>query len=105
MSFMLRHYKVGGNGEISLDGVQQASIWLAGPAPMLRRYATASISRLGIRRVGIPNLPSWSRLRFGESKPMKYAIVTGGARGLGMGIVNALLADQVVEHVAIIDRD
>jgi NAD(P)-dependent dehydrogenase (short-subunit alcohol dehydrogenase family) len=36
---------------------------------------------------------------------MKYAIVTGGARGLGMGIVNALLVDKVVEHVAIIDRD
>lgn len=36
---------------------------------------------------------------------MKYAIVTGGARGLGMGIVKALLADHVVEHVAIIDRD
>lgn len=36
---------------------------------------------------------------------MKYAVVTGGARGLGMGIVKALLADNVVEHVAIIDRD
>ena len=36
---------------------------------------------------------------------MKYAIVTGGARGLGMGIVKALLADQVVEHVAIVDRE
>jgi len=36
---------------------------------------------------------------------MKYAIVTGGARGLGMGIVKALLADQVVEHVAIVDLE
>jgi NAD(P)-dependent dehydrogenase (short-subunit alcohol dehydrogenase family) len=36
---------------------------------------------------------------------MKYAIVTGGARGLGLGIVRALLAEQVVERVAVIDRD
>ena len=35
---------------------------------------------------------------------MKYAIVTGGARGLGLGIVCALLADQVVDRVAVIDR-
>ena len=27
---------------------------------------------------------------------MKYAIVTGGARGLGLGIVRALLSDKVV---------
>ncbi|MBV8774651.1 MAG: SDR family oxidoreductase [Deltaproteobacteria bacterium] len=36
---------------------------------------------------------------------MKYAIVTGGARGLGLGIVRALLADQVVERVAVLDRE
>jgi NAD(P)-dependent dehydrogenase (short-subunit alcohol dehydrogenase family) len=36
---------------------------------------------------------------------MKYAIVTGGARGLGLGIVRALLADKVVERIAIIDRE
>src|SRR5947209_485490 len=36
---------------------------------------------------------------------MKYAIVTGGARGLGLGIVNALLEEKVVERVAVIDRD
>jgi NAD(P)-dependent dehydrogenase (short-subunit alcohol dehydrogenase family) len=36
---------------------------------------------------------------------MKYAIVTGGARGLGLAMVRALLADNVVERVAIIDRD
>ncbi len=36
---------------------------------------------------------------------MKYAIVTGGARGLGLGIVNALLEERVVERVAVIDRD
>jgi NAD(P)-dependent dehydrogenase (short-subunit alcohol dehydrogenase family) len=35
---------------------------------------------------------------------MKYAIVTGGARGLGLGIVHALLADKVVDRVAVIDR-
>src|ERR1700694_1040264 len=35
---------------------------------------------------------------------MKYAIVTGGARGLGLGIVRALLADQVVDRIAVIDR-
>ena len=35
---------------------------------------------------------------------MKYAIVTGGARGLGLGIVRALLADKVVERIAVIDR-
>ena len=35
---------------------------------------------------------------------MKYAIVTGGARGLGLGIVRALLADKVVDRVAVIDR-
>ena len=36
---------------------------------------------------------------------MKYAIVTGGARGLGLGIVNALLEEKVVENVAVIDRE
>lgn len=36
---------------------------------------------------------------------MKYAIVTGGARGLGLAIVRALLADNVVERVAVIDRE
>ena len=36
---------------------------------------------------------------------MKYAIVTGGARGLGLGIVNALLEEKVVETVAVIDRE
>ena len=35
---------------------------------------------------------------------MKYAIVTGGARGLGLGIVRALLAGKVVERVAVVDR-
>jgi len=35
---------------------------------------------------------------------MEYAIVTGGARGLGLGIVRALLADKVVERIAVIDR-
>ncbi len=34
---------------------------------------------------------------------MKYAIVTGGARGLGLGIVNALLDEKVVERIAIVD--
>lgn len=36
---------------------------------------------------------------------MKYAIVTGGARGLGLGIVRALLEDNVVERVAVIDLE
>jgi len=36
---------------------------------------------------------------------VKYAIVTGGARGLGLGIVNALLEEKVVDNVAVIDRD
>ena len=36
---------------------------------------------------------------------MKYAIVTGGARGLGLGIVTALLEEKVVETVAVIDRE
>ena len=36
---------------------------------------------------------------------MKYAIVTGGARGLGLGIVGALLEEKVVDRVAVIDRD
>ncbi|MGH7925500.1 MAG: SDR family NAD(P)-dependent oxidoreductase [Candidatus Binatus sp.] len=36
---------------------------------------------------------------------MKYAIVTGGARGLGLGMVNALLEQKVVEKIAVIDRD
>jgi NAD(P)-dependent dehydrogenase (short-subunit alcohol dehydrogenase family) len=35
---------------------------------------------------------------------MKYAIVTGGARGLGLGIVRALLTDKVVDRIAVIDR-
>jgi NAD(P)-dependent dehydrogenase (short-subunit alcohol dehydrogenase family) len=35
---------------------------------------------------------------------MKYAIVTGGARGLGLGIVRALLNEGVVERVAVIDK-
>lgn len=34
---------------------------------------------------------------------MKYAIVTGGARGLGLGIVRALLEEEVVDQVAVID--
>jgi len=34
---------------------------------------------------------------------MKYAIVTGGARGLGLGIVNALFEHKVVDEVAVID--
>ena len=38
-------------------------------------------------------------------KIVKYAIVTGGARGLGLGIVNALLEEKVVESVAVIDRE
>ncbi len=36
---------------------------------------------------------------------MKYAIVTGGARGLGLGIVNALLEEKVIDKVAVIDRE
>src|SRR5260221_10152719 len=36
---------------------------------------------------------------------MKYAIVTGGARGLGLGIVTALLEEKVVDKVAILDRE
>jgi 3-oxoacyl-[acyl-carrier protein] reductase/meso-butanediol dehydrogenase/(S,S)-butanediol dehydrogenase/diacetyl reductase len=36
---------------------------------------------------------------------MKYAIVTGGARGLGLGIVQALLDENVVDNVAVIDRE
>ena len=36
---------------------------------------------------------------------MKYAIVTGGARGLGLGIVTALLEEKVVEKIAVIDRE
>jgi len=36
---------------------------------------------------------------------MKYAIVTGGARGLGLGIVTALLDEKVVDEVAVIDRE
>jgi 3-oxoacyl-[acyl-carrier protein] reductase len=35
---------------------------------------------------------------------MNYAIVTGGARGLGLGIVRALLSDKVVDRIAVIDR-
>ena len=34
---------------------------------------------------------------------MKYAIVTGGARGLGLGIVRALFEEQAAEAVAVID--
>src|SRR5260370_11183419 len=36
---------------------------------------------------------------------MKYAIVTGGARGLGLGIVNALLEERVVDKVGVMDRE
>ncbi|HVA78581.1 MAG TPA: SDR family oxidoreductase [Candidatus Binataceae bacterium] len=36
---------------------------------------------------------------------MKYAIVTGGARGLGLGIVAALLEEKIVETVAVIDKE
>ncbi|MGO9601942.1 MAG: SDR family NAD(P)-dependent oxidoreductase [Candidatus Binataceae bacterium] len=36
---------------------------------------------------------------------MKYAIVTGGARGLGLGIVTALLDEKVADQIAVIDRD
>jgi 3-oxoacyl-[acyl-carrier protein] reductase len=36
---------------------------------------------------------------------MKYAIVTGGARGIGLGIVNALLDEKVVDEVAVLDRE
>src|SRR5208282_364942 len=36
---------------------------------------------------------------------MKYAIVTGGARGLGLGIVRSLLDDKVADQVAVIDRE
>jgi NAD(P)-dependent dehydrogenase (short-subunit alcohol dehydrogenase family) len=36
---------------------------------------------------------------------MKYAIVTGGARGLGLGIVNALLKEKVVERIAVVDKN
>jgi NAD(P)-dependent dehydrogenase (short-subunit alcohol dehydrogenase family) len=36
---------------------------------------------------------------------MKYAIVTGGARGLGLGIVNALFEEKVVDKIAVIDRE
>src|SRR5215471_18884485 len=36
---------------------------------------------------------------------MKYAIVTGGARGLGLGIVTALLDEKVVDEVALLDRE
>ncbi len=36
---------------------------------------------------------------------MKYAIVTGGARGLGLGIVRALLDENVAERIAVIDLD
>jgi len=32
---------------------------------------------------------------------MKYAIVTGGARGLGLGIVRSLLDDKVADQVAV----
>jgi len=36
---------------------------------------------------------------------VKYAIVTGGARGLGLGIVGALLEEKVVEQIVVIDKD
>jgi NAD(P)-dependent dehydrogenase (short-subunit alcohol dehydrogenase family) len=36
---------------------------------------------------------------------VKYAIVTGGARGLGLGIVTALFEAKVVEKIAVIDRE
>ena len=36
---------------------------------------------------------------------MKYAIVTGGARGLGLGIVTALLDEKVVDEVAVLDKE
>lgn len=36
---------------------------------------------------------------------MTYAIVTGGARGLGLGIVRALLEDKVADQIAVIDRE
>ena len=36
---------------------------------------------------------------------MKYAIVTGGARGLGLGIVSALLEDKVVDEIAVVDKE
>jgi NAD(P)-dependent dehydrogenase (short-subunit alcohol dehydrogenase family) len=36
---------------------------------------------------------------------MRYAVATGGARGLGLGIVRALLTDNVAEQVAVIDRE
>jgi len=35
---------------------------------------------------------------------MKYAIVTGGARGIGLGIVASLLDENVVEQVAVLDK-
>lgn len=40
-----------------------------------------------------------------EENLVKYAIVTGGARGLGLGIVTALLDEKVVEAVAVIDKE
>jgi NAD(P)-dependent dehydrogenase (short-subunit alcohol dehydrogenase family) len=36
---------------------------------------------------------------------VKYAIVTGGARGLGSGIVTALLDEKVVDEVAVLDKE
>ncbi|HEX4209870.1 MAG TPA: SDR family NAD(P)-dependent oxidoreductase [Candidatus Binataceae bacterium] len=35
---------------------------------------------------------------------MKYAIVTGGSRGIGLAIVRALLVEKVVEQVAVVDK-
>ena len=35
---------------------------------------------------------------------MKYAIVTGGSRGIGLAIVRALLDENVVEQVAVVDK-
>ncbi|HUN56560.1 MAG TPA: SDR family NAD(P)-dependent oxidoreductase [Candidatus Binataceae bacterium] len=34
----------------------------------------------------------------------KYAIVTGGSRGIGLAIVRALLAEKVVDQVAVADK-
>jgi NAD(P)-dependent dehydrogenase (short-subunit alcohol dehydrogenase family) len=35
---------------------------------------------------------------------MTYAIVTGGSRGIGLGIVRALLDEKVADQVAVIDK-
>src|SRR5258708_6832098 len=36
---------------------------------------------------------------------MKYAIVTGGARGLRLGIVNALVGGKGIDKISVIDRE